>query len=63
MIEKNKDSPRDPAPEKPLFLNISELLTRIELVTSTLPMLRTTDCAIAAYPTDVVLLCLSAYVY
>ncbi len=30
------------------FTKIKKLLTRIELVTSTLPMLRTTDCAIAA---------------
>ena len=42
-------------------LLISELLTRIELVTSTLPMLRTTDCAIAAC--DVSLLHRQAILY
>ena len=35
-------------PRKAFLFVVSELLTRIELVTSTLPMLRTTDCAIAA---------------
>ena len=35
------------------FTKIKKLLTRIELVTSTLPMLRTTDCAIAACSSNI----------
>ncbi len=45
---KNKGLSKSNFLEKPLFSNILELLTGIEPVTSTLPMLRTTDCAIAA---------------
>ena len=45
---KNKGISKSVLPEKPFFSTIQKLLTGIEPVTSTLPMLRTTDCAIAA---------------